>query len=166
MVAWIGSGGAIRENKAFVPTIICFSHGRMDVNVCGDVAEDDVPDASSLKEHIEIGPIERTFARLIDNAFSSQRSKVGNDLPAGFGTGRNFARRARDNSSIGSDLCLSYQTRVYARCPKEAEVCRSLPSTDVRRRKRHGVLPKATNESLGPVLLGACFGAGGGTDTI
>ena len=55
-----------------------------------------------------------------------------------------------DNSGIGSDLCLSYQTRVYGRCPKEAEVCRFLPSTDVRRRKRHGVLPKATNESLGP----------------
>ena len=71
-----------------------------------------------------------------------------------------------DNSGIGSDLCLSYQTRVYGRCPKEAEVCRSLPSTNVRRRKRHGVLPKATNESLGPGLLGACFSAGGGTDRI
>jgi hypothetical protein len=102
MVAWIGSGGAIRENKAFVPTIICFSHGRMDANVCGDAAEDDVPDASSLKEHIEIGPIERTFARLIDNAFSGWRSNVGNDLPAGFGTGQNFARRARDHDA-GSD---------------------------------------------------------------
>ena len=74
----------------------------MDANVCGDAAEDDVPDASSLKEHIEIGPIERTFARLIDNAFSGWRSNVGNDLPAGFGTGQNFARRARDHDA-GSD---------------------------------------------------------------
>lgn len=58
MVARIGGGGAIGEDKAFVTTIIRFSHGGMHTNVCGDAAEDYVPDALSPEEHVEIGPVE------------------------------------------------------------------------------------------------------------
>ena len=58
MVAWIGGGGAIGEDEAFVTTIICFSHGGMHANVCGDPAEDYVSDASSLEKHVKVGPLE------------------------------------------------------------------------------------------------------------
>ena len=58
MVARVGGGGAIRENEAFVTTIICLSHGGMDANVCRDPAEDYISDASSPEKHIKIGSVE------------------------------------------------------------------------------------------------------------
>ena len=58
MVAWVGGGGAIGEDEAFITTIICFSHGGMDANVCGDAAEDYVSDASSPEKHVKIRPVE------------------------------------------------------------------------------------------------------------
>ena len=95
MVALVGRAGAVRQQQALVAAIVGVAHRRVHADVGRDAGERDVLDALAAEQQVEIGGVERSLARLVDDRFARQRRELGNELPARLAANENLSARAR-----------------------------------------------------------------------
>src|SRR6516162_8776244 len=86
---------AIGNDEAVVAAVVSLAHRRIDANLGGDPADDQLGDAAVLQHRVEIGGEERPLARLIDDWLARQRVELGDNVVPGLTTHQDAAHRAR-----------------------------------------------------------------------
>ena len=76
MVPVVGRAGAVREQQTFVAAIVGVAHGRVDADVGRDAGERDVLDALAMEQQVQIGGVERTLPRLVDDRFARRAARA------------------------------------------------------------------------------------------
>ncbi|MNT57994.1 hypothetical protein D3C72_1954050 [compost metagenome] len=92
MIAGIGSSGAILQNEAFIPPVICFPHRGVNTYVCCDACKNQMGDAPVFQNQIKVGCVKASLSGLIDNKFAGCGCKLLNNLPAAFAPDENPSR--------------------------------------------------------------------------
>src|SRR5581483_3391758 len=89
-----GRAGAIAEQQALEAAVVRFAHRGVHANIRGDAREDDVLNAAPPQQHVEVGAVEGTFARLVDHRLVGERCQLRDDLPARFAAREDASARA------------------------------------------------------------------------
>src|SRR5271165_4534691 len=73
---------AIGHHDAVVAAVVSLAHRRIDADLGGDPADDQLGDAAVLQHRVEVGGEERSLARLIDDRLARQRVELGDNVVA------------------------------------------------------------------------------------
>src|SRR5208282_6558557 len=74
---------AIGDDEAVVPAVVSLAHRRVDTDLGGDPADDQLGDAAVLQHRVEVGGEERALARLVDDRLARLRVEFGDDVVPG-----------------------------------------------------------------------------------
>ena len=91
----------------------------MDANIRRDASEHEIADAASPQQQFEIGRVERSLARLVDDRLARQRRELGDDLPTRLAAHEDAPARprvadARANAARAPALVLGQVRQVGA----------------------------------------------------
>ena len=102
----IRGGCAVGKEEALKPAIVCLAHRGMDTDIRRYTRDDNVLNHFLPEQHVEIGTVERTFSRLVDDGFAGFGRQLRNDVPARFS--------AREDASAGAWIAY---TGAYSAAP-------------------------------------------------
>src|SRR6516225_309852 len=71
---------AIGHDDAVVPTVVSLADRRIDTDLGGDPADDQLSDAAVLQHRVKVGGEKCTFARFVDDRLARQRVEFGDDV--------------------------------------------------------------------------------------
>ena len=86
--------GAIRQHQAVEAAIVRFAHRRVDADLGGDAADDQLRDAAAAQHRLEVGGVERALAGLVDHRLAGGGGEFGDDVVAGLAAHQDAAHRA------------------------------------------------------------------------
>src|SRR6516164_8168474 len=85
---------AISNDEAVVAAVVGLAHRRIDADLGGDPADDQLGDAAVLQHRVEVGGEEGTLARLIDDWLARHRVELGDNVVPGLTAHQDTAHRA------------------------------------------------------------------------
>src|SRR5208282_4331822 len=86
---------AIGDDDAVVAAVVCFAHRRIDTDLGGNPADDQLGDAAVLQHRVEVGGVKCALARLVDDGFARPRVQFGDDVMSGLAAHQDAAHRTR-----------------------------------------------------------------------
>ena len=87
-------GDAVLEDEGVVAPVVRLAHARLDADLGGHAADDELPDATGLEDRVHVRGVERALARLVDDRLAGDRVDLVDDVVAVLAADQQPAHRA------------------------------------------------------------------------